>query len=141
MKITCTCMSQLTTRRVLTLELSNSLVFVNHAYFKLVFVDPLILCDVYFVNYVNICRITLWKNTDMCENMFSRGTVVVITYHSLLCCGKDATDDSELCVTQLSVNYRYALLVLWLVQMWVLQSPVLPLATSSLDSDPFPLTP
>lgn len=58
-------MSQLTTRSVLTLELSDSLVFVNHAYFKLVFVDPLTLCDVYFVNYVNICRITLWKNTDM----------------------------------------------------------------------------
>lgn len=48
-----------------SLELSDSLVCVNHAYFIPSFVDPPILHDVYFINYVNICRITLWKNTNM----------------------------------------------------------------------------
>lgn len=54
--------------------------------------------------------------------MFLIGTLVGITCHSFLFCGKDATDDSDLHVTQSSINYRYALLALLLVQMSVLVS-------------------
>lgn len=94
------------------LELSDSLVCANHAYFKLIFMDLHICNDIHYVSYVNICRIALWKNIDM----FSTGTLTVITYHCLLCCRKDMTDGPELHVTQSSVNYRYALHGLLLVQ-------------------------
>lgn len=100
------------------LELSDSLVCVNHAYIKLIFMDSPSRHDIHYVSYVNICRIALWKNIDM----FSTGTLTVVTYHCLLCCGKDTTDDPELHVTQSSVNYRYALHGLLLVQTSVTAS-------------------
>lgn len=58
--------------------------------------------------------------------MFSTGLAAVITCHCLLGCGKDANYDSELHVNQPPVNYRYALLALLLVQMSLLQPPILP---------------
>lgn len=137
----CIWSSKLTTGRVWNhLELSDPLVCDNHAQFQLVYIDSLILHDIYFVNYVNSCKVTFWKNFDMRKNMFSTGTPFTERCLCFLCCGRNMTDDSELHITQRAVSYRYALHALLLVQMSVLQSTVLPSAVSNWDSEfSFPL--